>query len=476
MHNNTKIEQNEAGTAATVPTSTETAPYQEQQPGRQLAATENLINQNIPCSGPSEHVQTPQEKLFAHVPCEKDGAFNQAHPHEQPRASSGVFEATLPREAEYTVQAPLAVLDDPPKSSLLIGKVPTPGLTAKTPDQILEMTFDPSETYLFDGVFSKGQVMTLLGPGGIGKSRILLQLAAAMIVGKDFLETKMPARKLNWLFIQNENSARRLQADFQRLKSWTGDEAWQEVSAHIRIQTPEKYEDALLDLEHPTSKKLVESYIEQNQPDVVVFDPLYAFTSRSLNSDTTMRRLCILLNQVSRLGNEKCSVIVVHHTVTGKEGARKAVGWDRASYGRGSKALHSWTRGQINIAPGSSTDNHRLMVSCGKNSNGQEFKPFGIRLNPDTLIYEPDKDFSLEEWEARLNGEADRLSPSSITTLVAKGPVSKKELVDIVMEKFGCKKSVAYEAISKATGDTIELNLDKKFDLKKSEPAGNSES
>jgi len=341
------------------------------------------------------------------------------------------------------------------------------GLTARTPDQILEMKFDACENYLFDGVFSKGQVMTLLGPGGAGKSRLLLQLAAAMIVGKDFLGIKMPARKLRWLFIQNENSARRLQSDFQRLKAWIGEEHWQDVSDNIRIQTPERYEDTLLDLDNPESKKLVERYITQNEPDVIVFDPLCAFTSGSLNSDSSMRKVCMGLNQVSRNGNEDCSVVVVHHTLTGKEGARKAVGLDRASYGRGSKALHSWTRGQINVAPGSSTDNRMLLISCGKNSNGQEFKPFGIRLNPDTLIYELDEDFSLEQWEARLNGGAEKLNPTAVAKIVAKGPVLKKDLAAKVMDRFGCQKTVAYVAIGKANGDTIELNFEKKYQLKK---------
>ena len=342
------------------------------------------------------------------------------------------------------------------------------GLTAKSPDQILEMMFDPDESYLFDGLFSKGQAMTLVGPGGIGKSRLLLQLAAAMIVGKEFLGIPMPPRKLRWLFVQNENSSRRLKADFQKLKAWIGDDGWKDVSENIRIQTPDNYQDTLLDLNSYKSKKLVEDYIRLNEPDVIVFDPLCAFTSGSLNSDSSMRQVCTGINQVARDGNNHRSVVVVHHALTGKEGARKAVGLDRASYGRGSKALHSWTRGQINVSPSSSTDNRRLLISCGKNSNGQEFKPFGIRLNPNTLIYELDEDFSLEQWEASLNGGTEKPNPVNIARIVASGPIPKKDLAAKVMEKFGCQKSVAYDAIRKATGDTIELTEGKKFQLKKS--------
>jgi hypothetical protein len=114
-----------------------------------------------------------------------------------------------------------------------------------------------------------------------------------------------------------------------------------------------------------------------------------------------------------------------------------------------------------------STDNHRLLISCGKNSNGEEFKTFGILLNPETLIYERDEDFILEQWEAGMNGGTEKLNPLAIAKVVASGPASKKDLAEKVMEKFLCKKSVAYDAIGKANGDTIELNIEKKFELKK---------
>jgi hypothetical protein len=105
------------------------------------------------------------------------------------------------------------------------------------------------------------------------------------------------------------------------------------------------------------------------------------------------------------------------------------------------------------------------MISCGKNSNGEEFRTFGVRLNPETLIYELDEDFHAEQWELGLKGGAEKLNPASVAKLVADGAISKKELVDKAMNVFGCKKSVAYDAISRANGDTIRLNCEKKFEL-----------
>ena len=111
------------------------------------------------------------------------------------------------------------------------------------------------------------------------------------------------------------------------------------MSDNIRIQTPDSYEDTLLNLNSYKSKKLVEDYIRLNEPDVIVFDPLCAFTTGSLNSDSSMRQVCLNINQVARGSNSDRSVVVVHHALTGKEGAKKAFGPDRASYGRGSKVV-----------------------------------------------------------------------------------------------------------------------------------------
>jgi DNA repair photolyase len=146
------------------------------------------------------------------------------------------------------------VIENPQPMLRAFGKA-APSLNVKTPDQILEMKFDPSESYLFDGLFSKGQVMTLVGPGGIGKSRLLLQLAAAMITGKEFLGIQMPPRQLRWLFIQNENNARRLQSDFMKIKKWVGDDVWQDVSDNIFVQTPDNSSGSSLDLKMYKVKK-----------------------------------------------------------------------------------------------------------------------------------------------------------------------------------------------------------------------------
>ena len=120
--------------------------------------------------------------------------------------------------------------------------------------------------------------------------------------------------------------------------------------------------------------------------------------------------------------------------------------------------MHSWTRGQINVAPGSPEDNGLLVLSCGKSSNGKEFSPFAVRLNPDTLIYEP-ADFDLEGWQAEVTGKRDR---SAITVErvaeLCNGGKSKKDLARAIMDDSGCVRQYAYRMITKAERRTINFS------------------
>src|SRR5262249_8380179 len=128
----------------------------------------------------------------------------------------------------------------------------------------------------------------------------------------------------------------------------------------------------------------------------------------------------------------------------------------RSSFGRNSKVLHSWARGQINVAPGSPDSNDLLVLSCGKCSNGREFAPFAIQLNPQTMIYEPVPDFDLQAWERELSGQKSRREVTSETVreLVQANP-SRKDLVRAIMEETGCGKTAAYDAIERAEKSKI---------------------
>ena len=340
-------------------------------------------------------------------------------------------------------------------------------LSARTPDELLKMEFDPGDNYFENGIVARYQSCTLLGPAGVGKTRLALQMAVCSILGRSFLGWKASKRKIRWLIIQAENSSRRIKADLAAIRAWVGEELWPLVEANLVIHTLEKDHDSFLNLSDRASAELVAKLVKKYKANVVMFDPLYAFATGNLNTDAAMLRTCKALSDIARLGAPDCAVVVLHHALTGREGARKVTGYDRGSYGRGSKALNMWTRGQINVAAVSPENNDQLVIACGKNSNGPPFADFGVRLDPDTMIYEEDPEFDVRAWQAELNGEKNSVTkptPEAVALLVKDLPLARKALKELVMEEFGYSQASAYALIAKSEGTTIRRNAKKEYE------------
>jgi hypothetical protein len=253
------------------------------------------------------------------------------------------------------------------------------GLTVRTVSELMGMTFDETDNYFGDRILAAGQACTLLGPGGVGKSRLSLQLAVCMITGRDFIDMPTRAKGMKWLFVQTENSNRRLHHDLKnivRALELTGD-ALELVEHCLFIHTLENDTDCFLNLLNPENYGAVNRMIQDVKPDFVQWDPLNSMTDNDLNSDMDMRAVVSAIAIATRAGNANRVPFVVHHSLTGKIGAARAVGWDKASYGRNSKVLHAWTRAQINLALRSADDPDLLIMSCGKNNNGRLFSEVG---------------------------------------------------------------------------------------------------
>jgi hypothetical protein len=114
--------------------------------------------------------------------------------------------------------------------------------------------------------------------------------------------------------------------------------------------------------------------------------------------------------------------------------------------------LHAWARGQINVAPGAADSNDLLVLACGKCSNGREFVPFAVRLNPQTLIYEPEPGFDFEAWQAEVSGRTDNaplITPDRVRQL-CRGPMTKQDLAKAIQADCGCPRQNAYRYLARA--------------------------
>ena len=328
----------------------------------------------------------------------------------------------------------------------------TPALTIRTPDGILALPQDPLDNILGDRLLAKGQSITLLGPGGVGKSRIVLQWAAVTIAGQPFIGLETHGQGLRWLVFQVENADRRLQSDLNHLRTaYVKD--WEAINEGLAIHTLETDRDGWLSLDAEENQFAIGDAIEAHTPDVVVFDPLNQFAIGDPNKDQDMAATCQAITRLSRKGNPQRAIVILHHTITGRAGAAKSFGLERAGYGRNSKVLQAWTRGQINLAPISEDNNDLLAVLCGKCSNGKEFPPFAVRLNAETMLYEVAPDVDMDAWRADVMGSRSSepvMTVSKVRELCHVGGMDKAELAKAIVKDCGCGRATAYRYIDRA--------------------------
>ncbi len=263
------------------------------------------------------------------------------------------------------------------------------------------MTFDDTDNVLGDRQLAKGENSCIVGPPGAGKTRLIMQLAIAGIVGRDFLGMPVNGRALRWLFLQVENSNRRLQIDLSYFRKWVdNDAAWKSVVDQCIVHTLENDTDGLVFLDNFMNREKLSEAISIAKPDVIPWDSLQNYAIGDLNKDNDMFKSLHEISMLTKRGNPHAIPLVIHHALTGRAGAIKAIGLEKGGYSRNSKALTAWTRSQINVAVASPNQYETVVLACGKCSNGKEFEPFAAKFNEDTHIYELDEDFDIEKWLA----------------------------------------------------------------------------
>ena len=325
--------------------------------------------------------------------------------------------------------------------------------------ELLDMKHQNDDNYLGDRMLAKSQPAAMLGQGGVGKSRIVLQLAICTILGRPFLGLETHAPRKKWLIVQTENSNRRLTMDLQGFVSGMGltKEDLAILDECLLFHTIENETDTCVVMTEKEDYAEVLGLITGFNPDFVVFDPLYSFTNGDLNSDQDMKAVCDLILQATKRGNPNRVAIVLHHAGTGKAGAQRAIGFDKSSFGRNSKALFNWCRSQFNFARRDPDDNTKLIMVAGKNNNGKEFEPIGVVFNQEKHIYEIDSSFNLDEFkEAVADTPRGRGRPpgddklDEIAALITESSFPKWKLVDAIIKTRKVAKSKAYNLIRDA--------------------------
>jgi hypothetical protein len=204
----------------------------------------------------------------------------------------------------------------------------------------------------------RGAGLLLVGPTGIGKSSLAMQLALALAAGRECFGFA-PTRPLRSLLVQAENDNGDLIEMRDGILAGMGfskEEAGQAL-AGVLVATV----DAVCGPDF--LKEIVRPMVMSTRPDVLWIDPLLAYLGGDVSKQETVSGF--LRNALNPILHEfGCAAVIVHHTnkpPTGTEKREWQAG-DFAYLGSGSADLANWARAVVAIRSLGSSDVFELRL------------------------------------------------------------------------------------------------------------------
>ena len=261
-----------------------------------------------------------------------------------------------------------------------------------------------------------GQLMEIIGGSGLGKSRMMLNLAVNQVLGRDFAGLPTCKRPLKWLFYGNENGFYRYRNDLrQMLKFCTADER-ERLRGHIFLPTMSKPMDAYVSFSDEQNRIKLKTTIRYRDADVVVLDPWGAVIDGDELDDGDVRKTIFEIMDVLAANVEKPTAgIILNHSRNGIKELVDAAGFAAANYGKNSKAIFSVMRNVWNLRPAHFAEPvTKIELIHAKSSDFAAYEPRAVDFDPNTFSYRLDHTFSHEAWQYEL--ERARRSGSAMTT------------------------------------------------------------
>lgn len=280
------------------------------------------------------------------------------------------------------------------------------------------------------------------GKDGEGKTTLLTQLTLSAITGIPLLGIFPIPEPVKVLYFCGENSRgdikNKIAKQIPEIEKLSGRNIKEDLKLRLRIVEPLNV-DFFLDGRLRENEKRLERYLEQTNPDIVIFDPLSNFiaSEQSISKDQVARPVAKRLNEIARQFN--CFPILTTHfkkdTKEPPENIMEMI--------HGSRYWINMSASQVAIkrAYQQMYPNAKTMYTRFKTEPPTE--PYLINFNRDTLWY--------EEINKEKLKKVSKLRPKDAVEVLERkgqGHMVRSILVDVLSDELGCKKRQAQELIA----------------------------
>jgi hypothetical protein len=323
------------------------------------------------------------------------------------------------------------------------------------PSQFFAAAIDPNSRLVGDAILELGAWTSFLGIGGLGKTRLALQMMISQITGKEWCGLPTRGAPQCVAIFSTENGVPRWKSDLEQMFQSLTAKDRQLVDGHLRILALTPDEDGDLSVSNPAAVLRLKATLKEMAPGIVVFDPFADLIDGDENKAVDVINSMRVLRNAVRATCPNAAVLLIHHARTGVANVLQAGDqYNAGNFARGSKAIYSAVRAEIQLAPGDRDDPNRLVLSCGKANNGQKFKTRGLIFDPETFTYSVDASFDVEAWR---NDVAGKRKESAVAIVDVVGAVH--ELTVSAGDEVTTKQVLSFLEETGASVRTIQRQL-----------------
>lgn len=309
------------------------------------------------------------------------------------------------------------------------------------PSEIAAYVAPENHFLVGDSLIQRGAMTVFAGPGGVGKSRAVFQLAVAAARGESSWMGFPIHFGFKTLVIQSENGLPRLSKDFIKLGDAAG------LDGRLLVSKPP---DAMLAMKNPHFRADVVAAAKEFGPDLIVCDPLNSMVSDSQERDI-IELLTYLRQMIGETGTNP-ALLIVHHLRKPRDGD-KHKGRAMANLLAGSYVITSSARAVLTLAAATDGEDDPHAVLTVAKCNDGEMPPRSAWRRTEGGFFSHCDDFNWEAFDGQ-SGPVAKIREEHIFKVFANGSrgmslaAAAKELQRIT----DSGRSAAYNALDPRKG------------------------